>query len=91
MILVTGSTGYIGSQITKYFDNNGVKYVGIDDFRHSSSKNISNKKKFIKTDFNNSAIVNKIIHKYKIETIIHCAASSYVLEGEIKKKQYLQQ
>ena len=90
MILVTGSTGYIGSQITKYFDNNGVKYVGIDDFRHSSSKNISNKKKFIKTDFNNSAIVNKIIHKYKIETIIHCAASSYVLEGEIKKKQYLQ-
>ena len=90
MILVTGSAGYIGSQISKYFDNNGIKYIGIDDFRHSTTKNITNKKKFIRSDFNNLKKINKIIDKYKIETILHCAASSYVLEGEIKKKQYFQ-
>ena len=38
MILVTGSAGYIGSQISKYFDDNGIKYIGIDDFRHSTTK-----------------------------------------------------
>ena len=88
MILVTGSAGFIGSQITKYFDSEKIQYIGIDNFLHSSYKNVSNKKKFIKINYNNKFKVSKIIKDNNIKTVIHAGASSYVLEAENKKKQY---
>ena len=89
MILVTGSAGYIGSQITEYFEKNNINYIGIDNFLYSIPANITNKKRFIKTDFKDSKKITKIIKKFNIDTIIHCAAASYVLEGESKKKKYI--
>ena len=89
MILVTGSAGYIGSQITEYFEKNNINYIGIDNFLYSIPANITNKKRFIKTDFKDSKKITKIIKKFNIDTIIHCAAASYVLEGEFKKKKYI--
>jgi UDP-glucose 4-epimerase len=89
MILVTGSAGYIGSQITEYFEKNNINYIGIDNFLYSIPGNITNKKRFIKTDFKDSKKITKIIKKFNIDTIIHCAAASYVLEGEFKKKKYI--
>ena len=90
MILVTGSTGYIGSQITYFLESNNIKYIGIDNFLHSSNFNIYNKKKFFNLNISNSGKIKKIIKKFNIKTVIHCAASSYVLEGEKNKKKYLQ-
>ena len=89
MILVTGSAGYIGSQITEYFEKNNINYIGIDNFLYSIPANITSKKRFIKTDFKDSKKITKIIKKFNIDTIIHCAAASYVLEGEFKKKKYI--
>ena len=85
MILVTGSAGYIGSQITEYFEKNNINYIGIDNFLYSIPANITSKKRFIKTDFKDSKKITKIIKKFNIDTIMHCAAASYVLEGEFKK------
>ena len=90
MILVTGSTGYIGSQISECFERNNINYIGIDNFSYSTQKNISNQNKFINADYKEIARINRIIKKFNIETVIHCAASSYVLEGEFKKKKYIE-
>ena len=89
MILVTGSAGYIGSHITKLFDINKISYKGIDNFSYSKIQNVTNKKKFIKCDIKNKKKILKIIKKFNIKTIIHCAAASYVLEGEDFKNKYI--
>ena len=50
MILLTGSTGYIGSHISHIFEKNKIKYIGIDNLSKSSINNIVNKKRFLKLD-----------------------------------------
>lgn len=89
MILITGSSGYIGSEIANYLEKKNIKYVGIDNHVYSSSKNIINKKKHLKIDISNNKI-GELIRKNKITTIIHCAALSYVLDAEKNKKKYIQ-
>ncbi|MGL3827291.1 NAD-dependent epimerase/dehydratase family protein [Candidatus Pelagibacter communis] len=88
MILITGSAGYIGSHICCYLDKKKINYIGIDNLSYSYSKNITNKKKFARVDISNLKELKKIISKNKIKTVIHAAAFSYVVEGEILKKKY---
>ena len=89
MILITGSSGYIGSEIANYFEQKNIKYIGIDSHIYSSPKNIINKKRHVKIDISNNKIKD-LIKKYNIITIIHCAALSYVLDAEKNKKKYIQ-
>tara|TARA_B100000029_G_scaffold116429_1_gene109240 strand:- start:6396 stop:7346 length:951 start_codon:yes stop_codon:yes gene_type:complete len=90
MILITGSSGYIGSHLSTYFDKKKVKYIGCDNLSFSYRINISDKKKHFITDIGNRNKIEKLIKKNKINTVIHCAASSYVLDvEENKKKSYL--
>ena len=89
MILITGSSGYIGSEIANYFEQKNIKYIGIDSHIYSSPKNIINKKRHVKIDISNNKIKD-LIKKYKLITIIHCAALSYVLDAEKNKKKYIQ-
>tara|TARA_B110000858_G_scaffold153626_1_gene175157 strand:+ start:2397 stop:3326 length:930 start_codon:yes stop_codon:yes gene_type:complete len=89
MILITGSSGYIGSEIANYLEQKNIKYIGIDSHIYSSPKNIINKKKHVKIDISNNK-VGDLIKKNKISTIIHCAALSYVLDAEKNKKKYIQ-
>lgn len=88
MILITGSTGYIGSHISQYFDQRKINYIGIDNNTYSNRTNVQKKESHHKIDINEIKKIDKLVDKYKINTIIHAAASSYVLEGEINKKKY---
>jgi UDP-glucose 4-epimerase len=90
MILITGSAGYIGSEICKKLDELEIDYVGIDNLKYSNKNNIYDKKKFIKTCISNKSTINKILRKKKIQTVIHCAAYAYVLDAESKKKYYIE-
>lgn len=89
MILITGSTGYIGSHISQYFEKNNIKFVGIDNLSYSYKKNVSKKQKHFFFDISDEKKVFKLIKKYKPKAVIHCAASSYVLEGEKHKTKYV--
>ena len=90
MILITGSAGYIGSHLSYYFEKKGIKYIGIDNLEFSYKSNISYIKKHYFFDISDQNKIKDLIKKFDIKTVIHCAASSYVLEVEKnKKKSYL--
>ena len=88
MILVTGCTGYIGFHICEFLELRKIPYFGIDNFSKSHSKNIINKKKFLKIDIESKKIPNLLKTK-KINTVIHSAAFSFPQESENNKKMYL--
>ena len=87
MILLTGSTGYIGSEIVNIFEKKKTKYIAIDNLSYSNKKNIINKKKFYKIDFSNKK-VSKLIKKFSVKSVVHCGAFSYVLDAEANKNKY---
>lgn len=87
MILVTGCTGYIGFHICEALEIKKIPYFGIDNFSRSHSKNIINKKKFLKIDIGSNRIPS-LINSNKIETVIHAAAFTFPPESEIKKNIY---
>jgi UDP-glucose 4-epimerase len=88
MILITGSAGYIGSQICKKFEKSRIKYIGIDNLKYAYEKNIFNKKKFVKCCISNKKKISSLIINNKIHTIIHAAAYAYVNDAEKNKKNY---
>lgn len=75
-VLVTGSKGYIGSHICKQLYNEGYGVVGVD--RDNSSLDYN---KYIAyqpcIDYDDFQLID-IIKKYRIETVIHTAATSLV-------------
>ena len=87
MILVTGSTGYIGFHICEMLELKKIPYIGIDNFSRSLNKNIINKKKFYKIDINSDNIPFLLKSK-KIHTVIHAAAFSFPPESENNKAIY---
>ena len=87
MILVTGSTGYIGFHICEMLELKKIPYIGIDNFSRSLNKNIINKKKFYKIDINSNNIPFLLKSK-KIHTVIHAAAFSFPPESENNKTIY---
>ena len=85
MILVTGCTGYIGFHICEFLELKRLPYFGIDNLSRSHSKNVINKKKFLKADIN-SKIISSLVSSKKIHTVIHAAALSFPPESEKIKK-----
>ena len=88
-ILVTGGAGYIGSHIIELLVKNKTNKVIVLDNLSTGYKILINKKsKFFKGDINNKKLINNLINKFNIDTIIHLAASLNVSEAEKNKKKY---
>lgn len=87
-ILITGGAGYIGSKISYDLTDRGFKICIVDNLSTGHKKLINPKAKFFKCNISNQKKIKQIIQKYKIDTIIHCAASLDVEESMRKKKKY---
>ena len=68
MILITGSTGYIGSHISDFFDKK-INYIGVDNYSYSYKQNVNNKKRHLKVDISDNKKIRKIIKKYNINQL----------------------
>ena len=81
-ILITGSSGYIGSCLYKFLLKKKYTVYGIDKVKTNNIKNI------FKANLNDTNKLNKIIKKINPKIIIHLAAQS-TLDQIDKKKKYI--
>ena len=68
-ILLTGSTGFIGSEIFKHLNSNYKFYITL----RKRIKNIKKNKNIALISFKDHDELNKKLKKIKIDYIIHCA------------------
>jgi len=82
--VVTGGTGFIGSNLVKFLLKKNYFVINIDKLSYSANpynlKRISKNKKyrFFKQDINNQTQIYKILNKYKPNGIFNLAAETHV-------------
>jgi len=81
-ILVTGGAGYIGGHIAEQLVDRKYNVIILDNLKTGHKRLINPKANFIKGDINNKKLLNNIIKRYNIQTIIHLAAYLNVSEAE---------
>ncbi len=83
-IIVTGGSGFIGSNLIQYLIGKKYFVINIDKLSYSSNKLVHNKLKknknyiFFKLDLNNRKKIIKILNKYKPDGIFNLAAETHV-------------
>ena len=85
IIVVTGGTGFVGSNLIEYLvKNTGFKIISIDNYSSGSSKNhiTSRKIKYIKGDTKNISSILK--NTNKIHTIFHFGEFSRIYQSFLK-------
>jgi dTDP-glucose 4,6-dehydratase len=85
-ILVTGAAGFIGCHFVKYMMEKytNLTIISLDHLTYAgSSKNLEAVERhpnhiFVKGDICDSALIENLLKKYQIHTIVHFAAESHV-------------
>ncbi|MDB2580696.1 dTDP-glucose 4,6-dehydratase [Candidatus Pelagibacter bacterium] len=91
--LITGGSGFIGSNFIDNLLKKGEKIINIDTYSYAANKEIN--KKFLKYDnyifykssYSNTSLIRKIFKKYNINKIVNFAAESHVdnsINGPLK-------
>lgn len=73
-ILVTGSTGLVGSEAVKFFREKGWEVVGIDNNMRSFLFGTPKKELEYDLDIRESVLINELFEREKFDAIIHTAA-----------------
>ena len=100
-ILITGSAGFIGFNLSKdLLNKKGYKIIGIDNFndyydvnlKKSRNKILKNFKnyKFFKIDINNKIKLKKIFQNNKIDFVFHFAAQAGVRYSIDYPRKYIE-
>ena len=96
-ILITGSAGFIGFHLSKYFLDKKFEVVGIDNLNNYYDKNLKLKRlklirkqiKFYKIDITNFKKAKDIFKKYNPDIVINLAAQAGVRYSMKQPKKYI--
>lgn len=87
-ILVTGGAGYIGSKIAHDLIKRKFNVIVIDNLETGYKFLVPKKAKFINANILNYKKIERIFKRYKIDSVIHLAASLSVEESQKKPLKY---
>lgn len=83
-IMVTGGSGFIGTNLIHYLYNKGYNVINYDKLTYASNidgdRDLRGKKNYtmIKADILDAGSLESVVQSYGIDTIIHLAAESHV-------------
>jgi len=86
-VLITGGAGYIGSHTNMLLNSKGVETVVIDDLSDGHEQAVVCGK-FIKGDFGDCSLVDKIMKEEKVDAVIHFAAFASVPDSVKRPSRY---
>ena len=86
-VLIIGGAGYIGSHCNRYFAEQGIDTVVLDDFSTGHRNSIMNGK-LIYGNFGDIKIINDILDNEKPDAIFHFAAFADVSDSVINPSKY---
>jgi dTDP-glucose 4,6-dehydratase len=97
-VLITGGAGFIGSNFVRYILKNepDVHVVNLDVLTYAGSlenlKNLPHAERhtFVRGDICNRSLVDDILHRHQIDTIVHFAAESHVDRSILGPEQFIQ-
>ena len=94
-VVVTGGSGFIGSNLVKYLLKKKYYVINIDKLSYSANpynvKNLKKNKKyiFIKTDLNNKKKIFQMLKKYEPAGIFNLAAETHVDRSKDDPKKFI--
>ena len=87
-ILITGGCGYIGSHLVKQLSEKKEDLIVLDNLTTGFLENLLYNETIIKTDLNNTEALDNLFETYKIDSVIHFAASIIVSESMANPLKY---
>lgn len=87
-ILITGGAGYIGSHMLRVLLENGLKPVVFDNLSTGYREFVPKGVPFVKGDLRKPDEIKKVFKKYRIDSVMHFAASICVGESVSKPLDY---
>ena len=68
-VLITGGAGYIGSHCNRYFNEQGIETVVVDDLSDGHEEAVV-AGKFVKGDFGDAKLMKELFKKEKVDAVI---------------------
>lgn len=87
MILIVGGAGYIGSHVNKALNSLDYDTIVYDNLSEGHAESVK-WGEFIEGDLNDSEKLNRIFANYDIDTVMHFAAFTSVIESTINPEKY---
>jgi UDP-glucose 4-epimerase len=74
-VLVTGGAGYIGSEVTSQLLKKGSEVIVFDNLSNGHKAAVPSAAKLIVGEISDRAALDQVFNKYRIDAVIHLAAS----------------
>jgi UDP-glucose 4-epimerase len=87
-VLVTGGAGYIGSAVTSQLLKKGSEVIVFDNLSNGHKAAVPSPAKLIVGETSDRAVLDQVFEKYRIDAVIHLAASIEAGESMKFPEQY---